>query len=394
MTLFLASVTGASEAEIAVACGADIIDFKNPAKGALGALDHANVRSGVEAVGGRRPTSAVTGDLPMDPKSLSRAVAGMAETGVDYIKIGLFDDPRRADCIAALAPLAAATNLIGVMFADEAGGLELVDQLAAAGFRGAMLDTARKGAGRLLDHRDTAWLANFVARCQTKGLLAGLAGSLEAPDVPRLLPLRPDILGFRGALCRAGDRKAGLDPKAVALVRGLIPTDERGRTAASKEEDRVDYRLLVGRGYAVEPRDGASRTDRVFVRDFVVPVGIGAYRSERGATQRVRFNVDAFVQRGTHAAADMRDVLSYDIMTDAIRRIVAEGHVELVEVLAERVAGEVLGQPRVAKVIVRVEKLDIGPAAVGVEITREKTAEAAVLPLPAPAGSGERGAAS
>jgi dihydroneopterin aldolase len=391
MTLFLASVMSEGEVQIAISGGADLIDFKDPAKGALGALEPAILRSAVAFVAGRRPTSAVTGDLPMDPESLPKTVESIASTGVDYVKIGLFDDPRRAACIEALSPLCARFKLIGVMFADETVDLSLLERLAAAGFCGAMLDTAHKRAGRLLDRRDSAWLSGFVARCRDKGLLAGLAGSLEPPDVPRLLPLRPDILGFRGALCAKGDRTGGLDPKAVLLVRDLIPSDRRAEASEDGEEDRVDYRLLVGRGYAVEPRDGSSRADRIFVRDFVVPVRIGAYRVEHDATQRVRFNVEAFVQRGTHAPADLRDVLSYDVITDAIRRIVAEGHVELVEVLAERVAGAVLGQPRVSKVVVGVEKLDTGPAAVGVEITREKTAEAAILRHPAPAATGEHG---
>jgi dihydroneopterin aldolase len=389
MTLFLASVTDVSEAELVIKGGADLVDFKDPAKGALGALDPGEVRSAAEAVAGRRPTSAVTGDLPMHPASLAHAVESMARAGVDYVKVGLFEDTRRADCIASLAPLSAAIRLIGVIFADQTLAPELVDQLAAAGFRGAMLDTARKDEGRLLDHCDSAWLAEFVVACQAKGLLAGLAGSLEPPDIPRLLPLRPDILGFRGALCRASDRKAVLDSEAVSLIRGLIPMDERSRAVERREESRVDYRL-VARGYAVDQRDGASRTDRIFVRDFVLPISIGAYRSELNAKQRVRFNVDAFVQRGMHVAADMRDVLSYDVITDAIRRIVAKGHIGLVETLAERIASAVLAQPRVTKVTVRVEKLDLGPSAVGVEITREKTAEAAILPHVGPLGNGER----
>jgi dihydroneopterin aldolase len=391
MTLFLASVTNAREAEIAISGGADLIDFKDPTKGAFGALEAERVRSGVAAVAGRRPTSAVTGNLPMDAHSLALAVKSMAEAGVDYVKIGFFQDPRRADCIASLAPLAAATKLIGVIFADEPPTPELVERLAAAGFHGAMLDTARKDAGRLFDHRDPASLADFVAACRAKGLLAGLAGSLEPPDVPRLLPLRPDILGFRSALCPAADRKAGVDLEAVSLIRGLIPIDERSRAIEREEESRVDYRLLVARGYAVDLRDGASRTDRIFVRDFVLPISIGAYRNELNVRQRVRFNVDVFVQRGTHVAADMRDVLSYDVITDSIRRIVAEGHIDLVETLAERIASAVLDQPRATKVVVRVEKLDLGPGAVGVEITREKTAEAAILPHAAPVGGGERG---
>jgi dihydroneopterin aldolase len=97
----------------------------------------------------------------------------------------------------------------------------------------------------------------------------------------------------------------------------------------------------------------------------------------------VRFNVDAFVQRDFRAAADMRDVLSYDVISDGIRMLIADRHVDLVETLAERIAAMVLGQPRVAKVRVRVEKLDVGPGAVGVEIIREKTAEATILRHPA-----------
>jgi (5-formylfuran-3-yl)methyl phosphate synthase len=387
MTLFLVSVVNEAEAKIALAGGADLVDFKDPTKGALGALDPRSVRLGLRAVAQGRRTSAVAGDMSMNPRELAQAVEAMAGTGVDYVKIGLFADAGSADRITALAPLAARTKLVGVIFADQKIDLGLVDQLAAAGFAGAMLDTAKKGAGRLLDHRDPSWLTGFLARCQNKALLGGLAGSLEPPDVPRLLPLGPDVLGFRGALCAGGDREAGLDARALELVRGLIPLDTRVAPGERVEQGIVDYQLLVGRGYAVESSDGALRADRVFVRDFVLPVHIGAYRSERDSAQRVRFDVDAFIQRGTHLPSDMRDVLSYDIITDAIRRIVAQGHIGLTETLAERIAGFVLGQPRVAKVVVRVAKLDIGPGAVGVEITREKTAEATILRHPGERGS-------
>jgi dihydroneopterin aldolase len=73
----------------------------------------------------------------------------------------------------------------------------------------------------------------------------------------------------------------------------------------------------------------------------------------------------------------MRDVFSYDVITDGIRMIVAHEHVPLIEMLAEKVAAFVLGNERVAAVTVRVEKLDVGPGGVGVEITREKPAEIA-----------------
>ena len=52
--------------------------------------------------------------------------------------------------------------------------------------------------------------------------MAGLAGSLSGADVPGLLTLSPDLLGFRGALCR-GQRIASLDSSSCEAIRALIP---------------------------------------------------------------------------------------------------------------------------------------------------------------------------
>ena len=151
MTLMLASVTSAAEAELALAHGADIVDLKDPAKGALGALDASVVRDVVGVIAGRRPTSAVLGDLPMEADVILGAAERMAATGVDYVKVGLFPGVGRADCIRALASIARRTPIVGVMFADRESDLDLLPLMREAGFAGAMLDTAGKRAGRLLD---------------------------------------------------------------------------------------------------------------------------------------------------------------------------------------------------------------------------------------------------
>jgi FolB domain-containing protein len=378
MTLMLASVRGPQEAEAAVTLGADIVDLKDAARGALGALAPEVVRGSVQTIAGRRPASAVTGDLPMQPETLAAAAAAMAETGVQYVKVGLFPDARREDCIVSLAALARRTKLVGVMFADlepdEGARRGLIAAMHAAGFAGAMLDTARKGAGRLLDNLDIPALAGFVEACHAHDLLAGLAGSLEPPDIPRLLPLAPDYLGFRGALC-AGDRTGPLDPAAFRLVRELIPPRPSGDAEAS--ETSVDYRLLAARGYSIDPRKDEAARNRIFVRDFVLPIRVGAYAHEREKLQRVRFNIEVDVLRPAHPTEDMRDVFSYDLITDGIRMIVAQEHIALLETLAERIAALVLAHPWVSAAAVRVEKLDLGPGSVGVEIRRERPAEMA-----------------
>src|SRR6185437_8496255 len=104
MTLMLASVADAAEAEIAIAEGADIIDLKDPQQGPLGALPVATVQAIVAATAGRRFVSAVAGNLDMKPAVLADAVAALAATGADYVKVGFFAANNLAACIAALQP--------------------------------------------------------------------------------------------------------------------------------------------------------------------------------------------------------------------------------------------------------------------------------------------------
>ncbi len=122
--------------------------------------------------------------------------------------------------------------------------------------------------------------------------------------------------------------------------------------------------------------------DRISVRDYTREVEIGAFRSERGVTQRIRFNVVLEVAHSAAAATDDVDkVLSYETITEAIEAALAAERLNLLETLAERVAAGCLADPRAARVFVRIEKLDRIPGALGVEIARVRAPEAAARPL-------------
>jgi dihydroneopterin aldolase len=208
-------------------------------------------------------------------------------------------------------------------------------------------------------------------------MMAGLAGSLEVPDIPRLLMAAPDVLGFRRALCANEDRTSGISPHALDIVRGLIPKESRRMDAGVRPLPRVDYRLLAARGYSLDTHKDDVETDRIFVRNFTLSVRIGAYARERENPQRVRFDVDVKVLRAEHLPEDMRDVVSYDLITDAVRMIIAQEHISLVETLTERIAAVILTHPRVSTVTVRAEKLEAGPGGVGVQIVRHRPKEIA-----------------
>lgn len=357
MTKLLASVTGPGEAETALLGGADIIDLKDPAKGALGAVSPEVLAATIASVAGRRPVSAVAGDLPMRPDIVTREVE--ARRAADFVKIGLFPatSVERLAVIGALVEAARDIPLVAVLFADGDPDFTLLGPLAEAGFHGAMIDTMDKAGGGLLSRLSVGTLAKFVETAGNLGLMTGLAGSLEAPDVPRLKALRPDYLGFRGALT-GGARGDAVEEAQVRRIASLL---------------RADTSLATGPGPVADHAPEPAGLDRIFVRDLVLDLEIGAYGHERGRRQKVRFSVEVLIARITANRDDIAEVYSYDLITDAVRALAETGHTDLVETLALDLARTVLSDGRVFEVSVRVEKLDLGPGAVGIEIRRRRS---------------------
>jgi 7,8-dihydroneopterin aldolase/epimerase/oxygenase len=116
-----------------------------------------------------------------------------------------------------------------------------------------------------------------------------------------------------------------------------------------------------------------ARVRHVFVRDLDLMALIGIYDHEKIKPQRIVVNVDLSVQEAAGPMSDDIDhVVSYEIVVKKIEAIVAAGHVNLVETLAEKFAEACLRDKRVLAARVRIEKPDIIPNArsVGVEIER------------------------
>jgi (5-formylfuran-3-yl)methyl phosphate synthase len=161
-----------------------------------------------------------------------------------------------------------------------------------------------------------------------------LAGSVETPDVPRLLALKPDFLAVPAS--------------QFSILMSARPAEWRAGKKRPPGEDRI------------------------FIRDLVLAVRIGAYASERGREQRVRFAVVADLRPRSGMPHAMADIFSYDIVLDTIHTIVAEGHVDLLETLAEDIAQRLLEHQAIQKLTITLEKLDLGPAVAGVEIVRAR----------------------
>jgi len=120
---------------------------------------------------------------------------------------------------------------------------------------------------------------------------------------------------------------------------------------------------------------GDAKLYRILVRDLVLKCLIGIHPHELLAPQRVRINVDmAVYEQAGPLSDDIANVVSYEDVIEGIKRMLAEGHINLVETLAENIAELCMRDPRVASVRIRVEKLDVyaEAASVGIEIERRR----------------------
>ncbi len=236
MTGFLASVSSVDEARRVRFLGVDVIDLKDPNKGALGALDEDSVRSIAALIGNRTTLSATIGDLPSYAAGLESAVTRMHACGVDIVKVGVFDKSLSPFAISALGRLTDRNIRIVLVFFAEFYPVDIEFQrLKNTGITGVMLDTCDKASGNLRKKLDDETLAEFVNNVTRAGLISGLAGSLTREDIPSLLHINPDYLGFRGALCKQHKRTMQLDGEKVSEIRKLIPVS----SSIDKQRDRL-----------------------------------------------------------------------------------------------------------------------------------------------------------
>ena len=124
--------------------------------------------------------------------------------------------------------------------------------------------------------------------------------------------------------------------------------------------------------------DAAKEVRHVFIRDLILTCLIGVHKHERKKPQRIRVNLDLAVTEQSVISTDrLADVVCYEDVADRIRSIVNNGHVNLVETLAEKIASKCLEDRRIKATRVRIEKLDVfkDAASAGVEIERFSSLE-------------------
>ena len=231
----LVSVRDASEAEVAAAAGAAIVDVKEPARGPLGRADAAAAAAVTAVVAGRAAVTLAGGELAAAAAPLVRhteEVLRLLPPGVAppvAVKAGPAGISQ-ADWITTFRQLAdalpAGIEPVAVAYADWRAAAaptpgEILDAAAAAGAATVLVDTFNKSGLGLFGIVTDEEVQDWLARARAGGMALAVAGRLGRADVSRALRLGVDVVGVRSAAC-IGGRQGRVDATRVLSLGTLF----------------------------------------------------------------------------------------------------------------------------------------------------------------------------
>ena len=117
-----------------------------------------------------------------------------------------------------------------------------------------------------------------------------------------------------------------------------------------------------------------SKTYDILVNNLVLKALIGIHDFEKNKKQKISISLSIKVSDDLKKTEDnIENVVSYEHIVNDIKSIVNEGHIGLLETLAERITKICFSEKRILSVRVKIEKLEVfkETESVGIEIYRE-----------------------
>ncbi|HEV8058594.1 MAG TPA: (5-formylfuran-3-yl)methyl phosphate synthase [Gemmataceae bacterium] len=226
MTQLLISVRNASEARVAVAGGADLIDVKEPSRGSLGQADFSIISEIAAIIGDQRPLSAALGELIDATSEPPAANFSFVKWGLSGCAMVRNWSDLLADRAAGVQRTNARCQAVGVAYADwrRAQSPSPADVcLAASRVHCAvvLVDTWIKDGSNLLAWLTPSQLIDLRVQCRALGLQLALAGGIDFDLLPIMHEIKPDWIGIRGAACTGG-REGTLCADRVARLARVV----------------------------------------------------------------------------------------------------------------------------------------------------------------------------
>ncbi|QDT92109.1 (5-formylfuran-3-yl)methyl phosphate synthase [Gimesia algae] len=231
-TQLLVSVRDCKEIAPAIAGGCEILDFKDPARGALGRIDDATLSAVMEYCHHNSMTIPLSMALGELCEWSTEQISLYLPAEITYLKIGFSHSSGSRTWVSDWQNLIHGIEessghqhqWIAVAYADwkRAASFSPLEVLKAAcdnRCAGLLIDTFSKQNGRLLDLLTPETLSEIIEQAKARQLKLALAGSLRIQDLEVLTDLAPDIIGIRGAACISHNRTSAIQESAIRTFR-------------------------------------------------------------------------------------------------------------------------------------------------------------------------------
>jgi len=111
---------------------------------------------------------------------------------------------------------------------------------------------------------------------------------------------------------------------------------------------------------------------KILINELILDLKLGYYDSEKENSQKVKFGLEIdYEDKKPSSDKDIKSIVNYGTIVKLITKLVKKKHYNFLETLAEAVFDELFKDKRIAKIMLKIEKLEILKqcSSVGIQIT-------------------------
>ncbi|MSP10012.1 MAG: dihydroneopterin aldolase [Pelagibacteraceae bacterium] len=117
---------------------------------------------------------------------------------------------------------------------------------------------------------------------------------------------------------------------------------------------------------------------KILINELILKLKLGYYDYEKEKPQRVKFSLEIdYENKKPTDDMDIKSIVNYGTVVKLITKLVNIKHYNFLETLAESIFSELFKDQRIAKIKLKIEKLEILKecASVGIQITKKRSHE-------------------
>ena len=115
---------------------------------------------------------------------------------------------------------------------------------------------------------------------------------------------------------------------------------------------------------------------KILINDLILDLKLGYYDFEKEKSQKIKFSLEIdYEDKKPSSDKDLKSIVNYGTIVKLISKLVKKKHYNFLETLAEAVFDELFKDKRIAKIMLKIEKLEILKqcSSVGIQITKKRS---------------------